>query len=463
MPCVRFSWVLVPAMVAATGCGGGEELTPDDVLDEARDDGGPGPDADADVDTDGPAEADADADADAETDGGPEAGRLRVAAGTRHTCAVLGGGDVKCWGSGTNGALGYGNENDIGASDTPADHGAVQLGGPAVAVAAGFGISCALLEGGDVSCWGATTALGYGSSEHVGDDEDPVDFGTIDVGGTVERVSAGAFHICVLLTTGELKCWGSNGRGQLGLGHTDAIGDDELPSSIEPLDLGSRVVDFGTGFDYTCALLESGEVRCWGFGEAGRLGQGNLEEIGDDELPTDVPPVDVGPGTVTDITVGAGHACVLFNDGGITCWGIGVWGALGYASTANVGDDEVPADAGRVNLGGTATAVWAAAHNTCARLDDRTIKCWGLGDLGANGYASTAMLGDDETPARLGPVDVGVELLDLTEGDAEHWCGTADGGLRCWGPNNWGQLGLGRSGTIGDDETPADAGFVPLD
>lgn len=386
----------------------------------------------------------------------------RVAAGTRRTCVVLDDGGVKCWGSGVNGGLGYGNEIGIGHGDTPADHGPVDVGGPAVQVVAGFGFACALLEDGSVVCWGATQALGYGNDLHVGDDEVPADVGPVDVGAPVASLSAGSFHVCAILMSGDLKCWGSNGRGQLGLGHTEAIGDDELPSSIGTIDLGSKVRAVGTGFDSTCAWLESGDVRCWGFGEAGRLGQGSTENIGDDELPTDVPPVNVGEGTVAGLTVGSSHGCVWFETGSITCWGLGSRGALGYANEENIGDDELPVAAGIINLGGSATRVWAGANNTCAKLDDGSLKCWGLGNLGGNGYGNTADLGDDELPAAYGPVDLGVEILQLTDGGGEHFCGVAKGGLICWGSNGWGQLGYGMHGSVGNDETPAEVGFVPL-
>jgi alpha-tubulin suppressor-like RCC1 family protein len=216
------------------------------------------------------------------------------------------------------------------------------------------------------------------------------------------------------------------------------------------------------GFDFTCAWLQSGDVRCWGYGENGRLGLGGIENLGDDELPSSVPPVDLGGGTVADLTVGAGHACVLFDDGAVTCWGVGVFGALGYASLDHIGDDELPDAVGPVDLGATATAAWAGSHNTCARLADTSIVCWGHGDLGANGYGSTDTIGDDETPAGLPPVSFGAELQQLTEGQGEHFCGVSDDGLVCWGFNGWGQLGLGRTGNVGDDELPSDVGLVPL-
>lgn len=387
---------------------------------------------------------------------------VHVAAGTRHTCAVLEGGAVKCWGDGFGGALGYGNVSSIGNADTPADHGPVDIGGTAVEVAAGFGFSCALRDDGAVLCWGATPALGYGNTDFVGDDELPVDVGPIDVGEPVEHITAGSGHVCATLTGGEVKCWGTGGRGQLGQGDEESIGDDELPSSIDPIDLGGPAQAVHNGFDYTCAWLVSGEIRCWGYGAEGRLGQGDTVDIGDDELPLAVPPVDVGPGIVAGLSVGSSHVCVSFDDGGVSCWGVGFWGQLGYGNVAHVGDDELPVAAGAVALGMGATAVWANAHNTCAKLDDADLRCWGHGLLGANGNASTQDLGDDETPLGLPAVDLGAEALVLSQGQGEHFCAIASEGLVCWGASGWGQLGYGMPGIVGNDEVPADVGFVPL-
>ena len=87
------------------------------------------------------------------------------------------------------------------------------------------------------------------------------------------------------------------------------------------------------------------------------------------------------------------------------CWGYGPNGALGYASTLNVGDATTPTSAGDVLLGAPALQVSAGQNHSCAVLSSG-LKCWGLGALGRLGYANTTTLGDNESPSIAGFVDV---------------------------------------------------------
>jgi hypothetical protein len=82
-------------------------------------------------------------------------------------------------------------------------------------------------------CWGlgATGALGYGDQENVGDDETPDTAGDIALGGPTLLQHSDGLHACALLATGKLRCWGDGGSGRLGYGNTEDIGDDELPES----------------------------------------------------------------------------------------------------------------------------------------------------------------------------------------------------------------------------------------
>ena len=99
----------------------------------------------------------------------------------------------------------------------------------------------------------------------------------------------------------------------------------------------------------------------------------------------------------------------MLDDGAVRCWGSGLFGQLGYANLANVGDNESPASVGPVALGATAkaTAVAAGIYHTCVRLEDRSVRCWGNGADGRLGLCSIANLGDDETPASADRIDLG--------------------------------------------------------
>lgn len=82
-----------------------------------------------------------------------------------------------------------------------------------------------------------------------------------------------------------MRCWGSNYLGVLGYGDREQVGDDETPAEAGDVDVGGPVSTLSAGAFATCALLESGSVRCWGDGYRGVLGHGNEEDIGDNETP----------------------------------------------------------------------------------------------------------------------------------------------------------------------------------
>ncbi|HEX4980273.1 MAG TPA: hypothetical protein VFV63_01165 [Ilumatobacteraceae bacterium] len=101
----------------------------------------------------------------------------------------------------------------------------------------------------------------------------------------------------------------------------------------------------------SCAILDEGSVRCWGYYSGGALGypypagpNQHPEDIGDDETPADVGPVDIGAGrTATAISVGGSQTCVILDDARLRCWG-----ALYNDSALWVGDDEAAGSLGPV-------------------------------------------------------------------------------------------------------------------
>lgn len=276
--------------------------------------------------------------------GGPVS---EVAAGSSHTCAQLFDGDVRCWGSGALGQLGHGDgfEGTVGAGDQPypavLDAPPVALGDSMAVrqLAAGSGDhTCALEAHGGLYCWGAGALgqLGNGVDKAVGIDLVPHENGQVTVGETARFVAPAASHTCALTSTWGVLCFGANGSGQLGLGHEDAIGDDETVELVR-IDLDApAVVAVTTSAASSCALSADGTVRCWGEGEGGALGYGSTEDIGDDELPADWD--GFGPlklfSAVTQIDAGSEHVCARTDNARLRCWGRGAQGRLGAGDPA---------------------------------------------------------------------------------------------------------------------------------
>ncbi len=270
----------------------------------------------------------------------------RLAAGDAHTCARLDDGRVKCWGDNSAGQLGLGDVN--GRGDNPGEMGdnlpAVDLGvgRTAVQLVSGAAHTCARLDDGRVKCWGDNSAgqLGLGDANgrgdspgEMGDNLPAVDLG---VGCIAVQLVAGATHTCARLDNGQVKCWGDNSAGQLGLGDVTGRGDSpgEMGDYLPVVDLGSGLMVLGlsAGANHTCTLLDNGQVKCWGDNSAGQLGLGDVNGRGDSpgEMGDYLPVVDLGSGLpVLGLSADANHTCTHHDNGQVKCWGDNSAGQLG--------------------------------------------------------------------------------------------------------------------------------------
>lgn len=370
-------------------------------------------------------------------------GEFEIVAGSSHTCVLLekpGGGFVRCWGKGGECQLGHVEDcQNIGdgMGPTPSELGNVDIGEPATLLAAGAKHTCAGLVGGNVRCWGYNPEgiLGFMSGK----------VGEAAVGrGNVIQVVAGSEHSCVLFYGGFVRCWGDGAQGKLGYGSSE---DVVIAAAKGNVPIGGAVNQLAAGDNHTCALLESGSVRCWGAGGYGQLGYGNRDNVGDsDDSPIDQD-VLIG-GTVKQLAAGARHTCALLTAGGVRCWGDGSRGQLGYVDTDNIGgnDNDTPEAHGLVNVGGEVRQIVAGGAHTCALLEeDGTIRCWGKGRDGQLGYGDTEDVGYNEEPVdRVAvQVDEDKDVIQLAAG-GDHTCALLEGGaVRCWGLNTDGQLGYG--------------------
>ncbi|KAJ1467984.1 hypothetical protein T484DRAFT_2302239 [Baffinella frigidus] len=216
---------------------------------------------------------------------------------------------------------------------------------------------------------------------------------------TILTLQAGYGHTCALFEHGGVRCWGRNHYGQLGRGNTATIGDDagEVASLADvDLGLGRTVVQLAAGYQHSCALRDDGHLKCWGDNSVGQLGLSDVDNRGDgaDEMGARLPDEDLGYGwTVVGVAAGGYHTCARLENRelrALKCWGGNEDGQLGLGDTAPRGDwgDSLPA----VDLGTNRSAVALALGNahSCALLDDNTVKCWGgneFGELGL-GYSN---------------------------------------------------------------------------
>lgn len=400
-----------------------------------------------------------------EGDGGGPRRVVRLAVGAANTCAIFSDGGLRCWGSPL--AHGYALDQPIGDDEHPFEVGDVRTGGPVSEVVLGKEHACALYEGGNVRCWGANAGgqLGYADEvDRFGPGNTPDLLPDVDLGGTVLHLSAGEDHTCALIEGGDVRCWGYNGYYQLG-DDGGSIGDDETPASRSPVALGAAAIAVSAGRTHTCAIVEGDRVMCWGtvfgFDTTGPIGYGGAdpnEAIGDDETPAQSGTIEVGrPASQVDLD--NNDTCALVEGGYIRCWGSGD-GGLGYGDEEDVGDDETPRIQGNVPVGVEALEFAATSSAHCIRTAGGKVRCWGHGSV--LGAGNDVPIGDTEDAGANGDIAVGGQVATLAEtGQSSHLCVLMeDGSVRCWGGNTDGQLGLGHTLAIGDNELPEDVAPV---
>jgi E3 ubiquitin-protein ligase HERC3 len=183
----------------------------------------------------------------------------------------------------------------------------------------------------------------------------------IEPSRSVIQIASGGAHTCAILDNHDLKCWGDNSDGQLGLETLRVPCPPDSPSQCQPPfdnrgdqpgEMGDRLppVNLGTGRiplsisaggAHTCALLDNHTVKCWGDNRFRQLGLGDMNNRGDEpgEMGDNLPPVNLGTGrTALSVVAGIVHTCALLDDHTVKCWGYNFEGALGLGDSNNRGD-----------------------------------------------------------------------------------------------------------------------------
>ena len=372
-----------------------------------------------------------------------------------YTCAILGNGDLKCWGIDNREQLGdgVGQTNINSPPSTAIDLGS---GRTAKAVSTGFNHACALLDNGDIKCWGdadeGQLGTGVQYATHAVEASPPSTAINLGSGRTAVAVTAGRQFSCAILDNGEVKCWGLSYHGALGTGSTNLA--YPTPSPAIDLGTGRTAVAISAGRDHACAILDNGELKCWGWDVKGQLGDGgsNHDSSSRQSSPTTV---NLGSGrTAIAVSGGYQHTCAVLDNGDVRCWGAYSSGRLGIGHASCV--QNICTEPHRswmavdLGTGRTAVAVTAGVDHTCAILDNGDVKCWGSDQYGQLGTGLGSSNGNNagfigSPPAT--PIDLGTGRTAVAiSAGRYHTCAILDNGeMNCWGYNIRGQLGDGNS------------------
>ena len=356
-----------------------------------------------------------------------------ISAGNSFSCAILDR-HAYCWGLGTNGRLGNGltlSQNQPMLVEVSVDN---PLGN-VTAIDAGFFHACAIAAG-NAYCWGLGTNGRLGNGETNNQSRPVLVETAADTPLTnVTAIASGGLHSCAI-ADGNAYCWGKGEDGQLGNGETNNQIRPVLVETAENTPL-ANVIAIAVGNRHSCAIDESSNAYCWGLGEDGQLGNGEIEE---QNRPVVVETAADTPLTnVTDMSLGTSHTCAI-SAGTAYCWGKGKNGRLGNGRTTGRRDRPVVVETATGVSLTNVTAIDLGNSSSCA-LAAGNAYCWGRGEFGRLGNGT---IGDKEN-ATLVSKKPGVILANVNQISAglNHTCALANDEAYCWGDDEDGELGDG--------------------
>jgi alpha-tubulin suppressor-like RCC1 family protein len=230
------------------------------------------------------------------------------------------------------------------------------------------------------------------------------------------------------MNNGAVKCWGYNAFGELGNGTTSS---SSTPVNVTGLSSGVNVVKAGEY--HTCALTAAGGVKCWGQNSSGQLGNAATLPAAPSLTPVNVSGLTSG---VAALSAGGLHTCALTTGGGLKCWGDNTYGQLGNGATL-----PAPPSSSPVNVSGLTSgmnAISGGSRHTCALTTGNAAKCWGWNAYGQLGNGTTGL---SSFPVNVSGLSSSVNIIRAGYYDS---CALlTSGGLRCWGDNQFGELGDG--------------------
>lgn len=335
-----------------------------------------------------------------------------LAAGGESTCVRTKSGEVKCWGENASGSLGIGDTEPASIAEPVAPTPLAKM----QAVAGGERSQCAVSAAGKVFCWGDIFI-----GDFNGQPTDHLPAASpfpVEGVGDVSRLAVGRYFTCLLGSAGDLRCFGLNGKGQLGVGDTEKR---YLPTTVTGFDGAVTSISASMGGLYACATTRPGSVYCWGDNTDG--------QISSDEGPVTSPrKLQRLPERAVEVVAGRAHACARLVSGSVKCWGANDRGQLGNGKkTAS----SVPVEAMYLT---EVTSLAAGRDHTCAIRREGTLFCWGDDTAGQAGGTP-----DGSRPSLVKNAAFGAAFVSCGLAHSCAW--GAGGNVECWGSDSRSQLG----------------------
>lgn len=253
---------------------------------------------------------------------------------------------------------------------------------------------------------------------------------------TAGMLAIGRATACYIVDNGTVKCWGRNLEGQ--------AGDPSLANVVRGSDYTvagiTNAVAVSVATYHACALLATGEVKCWGSEQYARLGNGVNGTASDIET---IPVALSGVTNAVDVELTLNGGCVITLDRAVKCWGYNQKGEVGDGTTAI---KTTPVSVSVTNpirltkIDGTTTCV--VTDGASAAASDNELWCWGNN---MNGLITTGGTSDVTSPTLI-RTDATTPLqgvIAASSSGVSNCAVLADGTTWCWGSNNGGRLGNG--------------------
>lgn len=306
--------------------------------------------------------------------------------------------------------------------------------------AIGDGSTCHIGSAGELQCCGFNYLKVLGNDTAELSKPNPV---SIDQGTLYSKISKSNATTCAITQSGVLKCWGWNTEGQIGDGTVDHKSHPTI------IDAGSTYSSVSAGREHSCAITTLGTLKCWGSNQSGKIGDGTIGRTttSGSTIEFRKTPVVIDP-TVSYKSVFAGWqtTCGITKDAVLKCWG-NLEGGSEVISTPRV-----------IDPGVTYQQIALSEWTLCGITSAGVLKCWGDNLNGRVGNGSGGSNSPSSNWKIMSPtiIDTGVTYKDIS-GNSTNMCGvTSTGILKCWGRNSYATLGDGTT-TIKDSPTVVDS------